>query len=130
MNFWETGGGRWILDNAARFGFSLSYPEGLSAVTGYGSEPWHYRYLGRAGTKLERRFFGGVQQVFRIHYCALLPALKRHADYPGRARRCESAGQVTSGRHSWHVRVLNPHNGAADDEVEVRRSERLPATGR
>ena len=79
VNYWETGGGRWILDNAARFGFSLSYPEGLSETTGYRYEPWHYRYLGQVGTELERRFFGGVQQVFLVHYWPLLPALRPHA---------------------------------------------------
>ncbi|CAI8010435.1 Lon protease [Geodia barretti] len=42
---------------------------------GYQYEPWHFRYLGRAGTELERRFFG-VQQVFLTHYRHLMPALQ------------------------------------------------------
>lgn len=39
--------GRWVTENAWRFGFVQSYPRGLEAVTCYGHEPWHYRYFGR-----------------------------------------------------------------------------------
>jgi len=38
--------GRWLRDNAHRYGFLLSYPEGKEEVTGYMYEPWHYRYVG------------------------------------------------------------------------------------
>ncbi len=60
--FATTRAGAWMAANAWRYGFSLSYPAGLEAVTGYVWESWHYRYTGRAGTSLEREFFGGVQQ--------------------------------------------------------------------
>lgn len=36
----------WIAANAARFGFVVSYPEGMEDVTGYIHEPWHIRYVG------------------------------------------------------------------------------------
>lgn len=36
----------WLAGNAPRFGFALSYPEGAEDLTGYGFEPWHYRYIG------------------------------------------------------------------------------------
>jgi D-alanyl-D-alanine carboxypeptidase len=39
--------GRWMLDNAHRFGFVLSYPPGRREVTCYAYEPWHFRYFGR-----------------------------------------------------------------------------------
>ncbi len=39
--------GAWLAENAARFGFVMSYPEGKEAVTCYSYEPWHYRYVGR-----------------------------------------------------------------------------------
>jgi D-alanyl-D-alanine carboxypeptidase len=39
--------GMWIRENAWRFGFVESYPEGKDGVTCYAYEPWHYRYLGR-----------------------------------------------------------------------------------
>ncbi|HNQ99537.1 MAG TPA: M15 family metallopeptidase [Trueperaceae bacterium] len=42
----ETPEGRWVRDNAWRFGFVLSYPPGMEQVTCYAYEPWHYRYVG------------------------------------------------------------------------------------
>lgn len=75
LGYGETREGQWMLANAWRFGFSLSYPPGLQELTGYQYEPWHFRYLGRAGAELERRFFGGVQQNFLSHYRHLMPAL-------------------------------------------------------
>lgn len=43
-----TPSGIWMRENAWRFGFVESYPEGQEQVTCYAYEPWHYRYLGRA----------------------------------------------------------------------------------
>lgn len=60
----DTPNGRWLAASAWRFGFSLSYPAGYEEYTGYDYEPWHFRYLGRVGTLLERQFFGGLQQRF------------------------------------------------------------------
>ncbi len=37
----------WVAENAWRYGFVVSYPEGKEQVTGYAHEPWHIRYLGR-----------------------------------------------------------------------------------
>lgn len=37
---------RWLAANAHRYGFILRYPDGRTAVTGNGYEPWHYRYVG------------------------------------------------------------------------------------
>ena len=42
-----TGPGRWMKDNAWRYGFVMSYPKGRKSVTCYAYEPWHYRYVGR-----------------------------------------------------------------------------------
>lgn len=53
---------RWLRRRAWEFGFSLSYPEGKEAETGYRYESWHYRFLGRDATRLEREFFFGSQQ--------------------------------------------------------------------
>jgi len=38
----------------ADFGFILRYPEGKEAVTGYGYEPWHIRYVGLEAAKAIR----------------------------------------------------------------------------
>lgn len=56
-------GGVWLAENAWRYGFSLSYSEGREEITGYSYEPWHYRYISRVAARMEREFFGGVQQT-------------------------------------------------------------------
>ena len=45
--FGETAEGKWIAENAHRFGFILRYPKGKEAITGYKYEPWHFRYVGK-----------------------------------------------------------------------------------
>lgn len=44
--FADTPEGKWVAENAARFGFILRYPKGKEAITGYAYEPWHLRYVG------------------------------------------------------------------------------------
>jgi D-alanyl-D-alanine carboxypeptidase len=39
--------GRWMKNNAWKYGWIMSYPKDKTAVTCYGYEPWHYRYVGR-----------------------------------------------------------------------------------
>jgi len=36
----------WLKENAYKYGFIESYPEGKESITGYMYEPWHYRYVG------------------------------------------------------------------------------------
>lgn len=62
--FAEHPAGRWLAAHAWKYGFSLSYPRGFEEITGYIFEPWHFRYISRAGTHLEREYFGGIQQFF------------------------------------------------------------------
>lgn len=45
--FGATPAGRWVADNAPRYGFVVSYPEDARDRTCYEYEPWHLRYLGR-----------------------------------------------------------------------------------
>lgn len=46
QSFGETPEGRWLRDNAHRFGYVMSYPQGKESITGYAYEPWHFRYVG------------------------------------------------------------------------------------
>ena len=63
--FGETDEGRWVSENAHRFGFIIRYPEGKENITGYAYEPWHLRYTGpilaeeiyRRDLTLEEYFF-------------------------------------------------------------------------
>lgn len=44
--FGETAEGKWLHENAHRFGFILRYPSGKEGITGYQYESWHFRYVG------------------------------------------------------------------------------------
>jgi D-alanyl-D-alanine carboxypeptidase len=46
-SFANTREGKWLAENAAKYGFILRYPEGKEEITGYDYEPWHFRYVGR-----------------------------------------------------------------------------------
>lgn len=46
-----TPSGAWLAQNAAEYGFVLSYPRGKAAVTCYDYEPWHFRWVGKALAK-------------------------------------------------------------------------------
>jgi D-alanyl-D-alanine carboxypeptidase len=46
-NWAKSRAGAWMLKNAWKYGFVLSYPSGKKALVCYGYEPWHYRYFGR-----------------------------------------------------------------------------------
>lgn len=48
QNFGDTEEGRWVAENAHRFGFIIRYKAQWREITGYADEPWHLRYLGRA----------------------------------------------------------------------------------
>lgn len=38
--------GKWVSENAHKFGFIVRYPKGKEDITGYQYEPWHLRYVG------------------------------------------------------------------------------------
>ncbi|MFO7681887.1 MAG: M15 family metallopeptidase [Chloroflexota bacterium] len=44
--FFKTPEGVWLLENAHRYGFTLSYTREAFEITGFYYEPWHYRYVG------------------------------------------------------------------------------------
>ena len=54
----------WLKENAAKFGFSLSFPEGQEDKTGYAFEPWHYRYITPEGSRLQKEYFNDSQVDF------------------------------------------------------------------
>ena len=44
--FDKTDAGKWLTENAFKYGFVKSYPQGKTDKTGYSYEAWHYRYIG------------------------------------------------------------------------------------
>ena len=43
---------KWMLDNAHKYGFILRFPKKYENITGFRSEPWHYRYVGKKIAKI------------------------------------------------------------------------------
>lgn len=60
--FADTKEGIWLSKNAAKYGFSLSFPKGYEKVTGYQWECWHYRYVGLEAIKFQQKWFKDIQQ--------------------------------------------------------------------
>ncbi|WP_409251059.1 M15 family metallopeptidase [Bacillus sp. SCS-153A] len=50
--FENTPEGKWLKENAYKYGFILRYPRGKEEITGYQYEPWHYRYVGKEAAKV------------------------------------------------------------------------------
>lgn len=44
--FGNTPAGKWVAENAHKYGFILRYPVGKEDITGYMHESWHFRYVG------------------------------------------------------------------------------------
>ncbi|WP_438313301.1 M15 family metallopeptidase [Sporosarcina sp. FA9] len=46
--FGESSAGKWLAENAHRYGFIMRYPLGKENITGYMYESWHFRYVGES----------------------------------------------------------------------------------
>lgn len=46
--FANTNASKWLIENAHKYGWVISYPKGYESTTGYKYESWHYRYIGKA----------------------------------------------------------------------------------
>ncbi|PKL06979.1 MAG: peptidase M15 [Spirochaetae bacterium HGW-Spirochaetae-9] len=66
-----TAAGKWMAANAGRFGFSLSFPKGMEAVTGYVWESWHFRYIGKEAVAMQDEYFDGIQHNLMLFLDAL-----------------------------------------------------------
>jgi len=65
--FGQTAEGKWLAENAHRFGFILRYPSGKEGITGYQYESWHYRHVGvKAATEIFENQFSIRRFNFRI----------------------------------------------------------------
>ncbi|GFZ31567.1 D-Ala-D-Ala carboxypeptidase VanY [Clostridium zeae] len=50
-DFEKTKEGKWVAENAFKYGFVIRYLKGKSDITGYNYEPWHLRYVGQENAK-------------------------------------------------------------------------------
>lgn len=65
--FADTAGGRWLAENAWRYGFIIRYQAGTTRLTGYSPEPWHLRYVGRPlAAELRRTHVATLEEFFGI----------------------------------------------------------------
>src|SRR5207237_2809472 len=96
---WESEpAGRWMTENAWRYGFVMSYPRGREDETCYGYEPWHYRYFGRplaaeihASGETTREYLW----IHRTGACAVGPGDTEARGTSRRARMpCRGAGGI------------------------------------
>ncbi len=46
-DFGQTAEGKWLKENAHKYGFIIRYPKEKVDITGYNYEPWHIRYIGK-----------------------------------------------------------------------------------
>lgn len=58
---------QWLQTNAHSYGFIERYPPGLSSITGYSPEAWHWRYVGVAtATDMKAKGIQTLEQYFGI----------------------------------------------------------------
>lgn len=60
----NTEAGKWLLENGWKYGFTISYPKGMEAITSYMWEPWHYRHIGKEAALVQRKYFQDSQHLF------------------------------------------------------------------
>ena len=58
---------QWLVRNAYKYGFAMSYPAGKQSITGYTYEPWHWRFVGLEAAKeiYEKKI--SVEEYFNSH---------------------------------------------------------------
>lgn len=65
--FANTPEGKWLAENAYKYGFILRYPADKVAVTGYEHEAWHYRYVGvPLATDMHTKGIETLEEYFNV----------------------------------------------------------------
>ncbi|MCR2820158.1 M15 family metallopeptidase [Lederbergia panacisoli] len=63
--FEDTDEGKWLKENAHRFGFILRYPKDKEKITGYQFEPWHFRYVGEKNAQIMYKNGWTLEEFFQ-----------------------------------------------------------------
>ncbi len=70
VEFEDTIEGKWVEENAHKFGFIIRYEKGKENITGYDYEPWHIRYVGKEHAQIIKKknitleeYLTGIEQV-------------------------------------------------------------------
>jgi len=64
QKFGETKEGKWVEENAYKFGFIIRYPKGKEKITKYQYEPWHIRYVGKKVAKIIKEHDLTLEEYF------------------------------------------------------------------
>lgn len=57
----------WLVEHAADYGFIRRYPVGLTSITGYSPESWHWRYVGtKTAQDMKRKGIETLEAYFNI----------------------------------------------------------------
>jgi D-alanyl-D-alanine carboxypeptidase len=65
--FGDTDQGKWLAENAWRFGYLLRYPADKVDVTGFTYEPWHYRFIGETlATEMHNEGVTTLEEFFDL----------------------------------------------------------------
>ena len=59
--------GKWLRENAYKYGFIIRYPRGKEQITGFGYEPWHMRWIGKELSKeMQRTSVQTLEEFFGL----------------------------------------------------------------
>jgi D-alanyl-D-alanine carboxypeptidase len=65
--FGDTDEGKWVAENAYRYGFIIRYMPGKESITGYRAEPWHIRYIGvDLATEMKKQNVQTLEEFFGL----------------------------------------------------------------
>jgi D-alanyl-D-alanine carboxypeptidase len=65
--FGDTPAGKWLAQNAYKYGFIMRYTADKQSVTGYEYEPWHFRYVGKElSTEMHNKNISTLEEFFGL----------------------------------------------------------------
>ena len=65
--FGSTHEGKWVAENAYKYGYIVRYTEPKQAITGYRAEPWHIRYVGsELSMELHNNNIATLEEFFNL----------------------------------------------------------------
>lgn len=68
--FAETTEGKWLAENAYKFGFIIRYGRDQQDIVGYKFEPWHLRYVGKELAAEVYKTGQTLEEFFSLEYAA------------------------------------------------------------
>ncbi|MFN2745717.1 MULTISPECIES: D-Ala-D-Ala carboxypeptidase VanY [unclassified Bacillus (in: firmicutes)] len=63
-DFGNTKDGKWVEENAYKYGFIIRYPKNKEDITKYKYEPWHLRYVGKKAAKVIKEHDLTLEEYF------------------------------------------------------------------